>query len=694
MASEGHFKYDALQPRQIRLFKLDLADAAQPLSGSLVTLRHPCTLDVKLINYTSSVLSWNDVRWMLKEGYDALSYTWGDPRSIYPLTLSAPKKVYKGGTLGFDDLANESVTVLIRHNLYALLRQLRQMKYSRYIWIDALCINQTDDAEKAIQIALMRFIYQEARRVFVWLGDASTLEEGAMIILPKLAKILQKTFDAGQKVDPEKPETFDSVGLPTPDHAVWLALGAIMMRPWFRRLWTLQEVVLPGSLDQRPGSIEILCGTKSVSWDDFNEFAVAARSHGIENWTITGVPGTTKSILNGYQSLYMIDICRDAFKRYRWGVSAHILLVVLRWREVTNPVDLIFGMLGLIPPGTRSRIRVDVSLPVQTVFTEFAKYYIQQQNVECILNHTSAIKKLDGLPSWVPNFASREEAPSLGSWWLGYVYLPNSIRDQKPHAGFELEGKWERPTTKHKTWAFHKNSLLQRDIVQDVLNADDPRQIILVPDTDFIQVSGIAIDEVVEVIDCNWGMDYPVDGFPSVEQVQQTVRWEAACLDLAKSMLKVTDGIPDLYVRTLTANLIIWKLNEETCIWWDKDERIDLLSSYREIMKGLRTIVKHGSQMYIPFSQGAVLFWGAVTRATRRRCFFATRNGRIGLGPSDTQVGDTVAVLFYCPTPYLFRRGPVRSRLVGEAYVHDLMYAQALHMLDRGQVEESQWIIE
>ncbi|KAL9123372.1 MAG: hypothetical protein Q9187_000054, partial [Circinaria calcarea] len=411
-------------------------------------------------------------------------------------------------------------TLLIQHNLYTLLQQLRRNQYSRFIWIDAMCINQ-GDAEKSAQIPLMRYVYQEARRVFVWLGEASDIEEGSLAILPALARILEKTIQEGHKVNPEVPTTFDSVGLPMPDHAIWLALGGIMMRPWFRRLWTLQEVVLPRTIHLAPGTIKLMC------------------AHGIENWTITGVVGTSKEALNGYHSLYMIDICHDAFKRLKWGVPPAILIVVIRWKEVSNPVDLIFGMLGLVPRGTSTQITVNVSLPVQTVFVEFAKYYIRNQLVA----------------------------------WL--FYLPAAIADQKYHAGFEAEGKWATPINKHKDWTVFENLHHRRDIFQDFFNTDNARQIALAPDTDYIRARGIALDEVMEIIECNAGMDYPQDDFPSVDQMRQTVHWESACLALARRTLRVTSDIPDVYLRTLNANLMIREMEDGSTNWWDKGERIN-----------------------------------------------------------------------------------------------------------------------
>lgn len=85
-------------------------------------------------------------------------------------------------------------------------------------------------------------------------------------------------------------------------------------------------------------------------------------------------------------------------------------------------------------------------------------------------------------------------------------------------------------------------------------------------------------------------------------------------------------------------------------------------------------------------------------RVTRRRLFFATRGGRIGLGPADTKAGDTVAVAFYCPTPYVLRRrdggGGSRWLLVGETYVHGIMYGEALSLFSDGLVQETSWVVE
>ena len=55
-------------------------------------------------------------------------------------------------------------------NLFAALFHLRDSEKSRWLWIDAICINQAELSERNHQVALMRNIYTYAKRVIVWLG--------------------------------------------------------------------------------------------------------------------------------------------------------------------------------------------------------------------------------------------------------------------------------------------------------------------------------------------------------------------------------------------------------------------------------------------------------------------------------------------------------------------------------------------
>lgn len=61
----------------------------------------------------------------------------------------------------------------------------------RQIWIDAVCINQSDGNEKMQQIGRMAEIYRLARQVIVWLGPghAPNHNDAAIALFPLLSQM-------------------------------------------------------------------------------------------------------------------------------------------------------------------------------------------------------------------------------------------------------------------------------------------------------------------------------------------------------------------------------------------------------------------------------------------------------------------------------------------------------------------------
>jgi hypothetical protein len=85
--------------------------------------------------------------------YEALSYTWGDPAEKSPIHISG-------------------AMFSAQRNLKSALHHLRYLDKVRVLWVDALCINQTDNDEKSSQVARMGDIYKRAEQTTVWLGEA------------------------------------------------------------------------------------------------------------------------------------------------------------------------------------------------------------------------------------------------------------------------------------------------------------------------------------------------------------------------------------------------------------------------------------------------------------------------------------------------------------------------------------------
>ncbi|KAG6356286.1 hypothetical protein INS49_015673 [Diaporthe citri] len=98
--------------------------------------------------------------------YTALSYVWADPPGTTPIIVNG-------------------VETQITLNLEAALRHIRQPSCAAVLWVDALCINQEDLAEKNHQVEMMREIYSGAELVVAWLGSAREDSDLAMELLGK-----------------------------------------------------------------------------------------------------------------------------------------------------------------------------------------------------------------------------------------------------------------------------------------------------------------------------------------------------------------------------------------------------------------------------------------------------------------------------------------------------------------------------
>ena len=152
--------------------------------------------------------------------YDALSYVWGN---------ASLRKWIRLENSHFD--VSKSLEVALRH--------LRHEDSERVMWIDAICINQSDDAEKSQQVKKMQIIYARTSHLVVWVGEASEDSNLAMRTLEQIGEELKEAplwqVDLANvsliRDMSEAIENFD----PKP----WVALSRLFRRPWFERVWVL-----------------------------------------------------------------------------------------------------------------------------------------------------------------------------------------------------------------------------------------------------------------------------------------------------------------------------------------------------------------------------------------------------------------------------------------------------------------------
>lgn len=684
----------------MRLFKLDLNEPDEPLSGKLLSITN---IDFGMLTFTPRL--WyqsfsEDLYYLFDElsdgkGYDALSYCWGDPKEPRPLRVSSiSNKKSSDGKAVTDYEPHRDGTLLIQQNLHAFLEGLRRRRYNRFIWIDAICINQSSQEDKYNQIPLMRYVYEAAELVYVWLGEADAAEERAVLAMPTLNRDL-RALSEGHKLNATDPSSFEKVGIPSPSEEIWRALSTIITRPWWSRLWTLQEVVVAPSdpsfdkkLDYKPPNATIICGESQVQWHIFEDLISVIQAQSLEDWLLTmakpighstAPPLDEDDDRHAFASMEEIRTCRRGDGG--WAISLSSLLLATRRRRATLPADMVIGQSALLDKGVIKKLGLQSAQPARDVFVRYGKHYIRQEVRECLLNHARDAEGMPGLPSWCPNFASRPETVPLTSRRLGPISAYDEARpegDRAPafHAGFttsaeEAGGKWAIPRSRLFHGKFFANILRGRDSARNLYNTDDPRQIQLVEGTDAIRLSGLAADEVAEVV-------------KSDSSSGQALAWHEQCLALARRTLpEDADGF-DAVARTLIAD--------------DRDpaDPQPCAAPYLRLRQHLQAVGVAISPADL--DPDVRQYAETLQRITRRRRFFATRGGRIGLGPVDINVGDTVAVAFYCPAPYVLRRrgggDGGRWGLVGETYVHGIMYGEALSLFSDGRVQETSWIVE
>lgn len=103
--------------------------------------------------------------------YNAISYTWGNPLACRPIVVDGHPR-------------------LIADNLHQFLQQASNIpgRLHSWLWIDALCIDQTNAAERMHQVGLMAQIFGRADEVVVWLGPHHSHSKIAMQALSSTSR--------------------------------------------------------------------------------------------------------------------------------------------------------------------------------------------------------------------------------------------------------------------------------------------------------------------------------------------------------------------------------------------------------------------------------------------------------------------------------------------------------------------------
>lgn len=275
--------YDQLGDGFIRVLAVEPGGFSDPLKGTLIQ----CDLQNTDIDY------------------EALSYVWG--------------RQYPGC---FIEIDNSFLPIF--GSLDDALRHLRKTNGIRYIWADSICIDQYNIKEKSSQVLLMVNVYRKACRVNVWPGLSKESSATGMEILSFLAS--NADFHVNQ---------------PWIRYASELSIAGlndVIHRPYFQRIWVVQEVVVAKHL-------RMIIGRQSFEWstDATSRFLTRLKFAEISpGWEQAGL-----TTVNMTPLIEIVELSVMKARGMRPLVSSLDIVHNMRRRKATDLRDMVFVLIGL-----------------------------------------------------------------------------------------------------------------------------------------------------------------------------------------------------------------------------------------------------------------------------------------------------------------------------------------------------------
>jgi len=320
------------------------------------------------------------------EPYEALSYVWGDPSITKPIVVDGQE-------------------IQVTTNLEAALRHIRKPDGTVIIWVDAVCINQDDNAEKSHQVSMMYDIYKKCSQVYIWLGypaDPAVVKTNPYAFLAHFENnrhfhelpgyFRDKTTG---KLAFQEDEAFMSM---------WESFCLIANSSWWTRAWTVQETIFPLNTT-------VMYGYWKTSWYRIVCAGYRRNSH-MDSPTkccseaLEIFPKPRRIFFNLFMSDVMfVNGPREAHTRGSQD-SFHELVRSFACRDCKDPRDKIFSLLALANTVKYADLKPNYSKNVAEVYTETFCSMLDETDGDfrCLLGHGFGDLGR-GLPSWIRDFS-------------------------------------------------------------------------------------------------------------------------------------------------------------------------------------------------------------------------------------------------------------------------------------------------
>lgn len=616
--------------------------------------------------------------------YYALSYVWGDPKPT-------------------DDIILNGRPFRIANSLAAALKHLRATalfadRTALPVWIDAVCINQADIAERSQQVAIMGSIYSSAECVLSWLGEpdrggryvsdawwTGDEEQAPMSHGFPLIRAVSRYIDSRREDGAlgwndgtvlieqdfqwmaQNPDFYDSDSERLAMNLRWNAIIKINRATYWTRIWIIQEMALASS----PHKHLIFCGAEYVSYqqlNDLHEFLQKVQDQRPARPSF--VPVMLWGILAGrnnmtFTMMHWVNYLREASS----DASARIVPHVSQHCSCTEPRDAVYGLLAVVA----NSVVPDYSKPVAQVYQDWFADSLRRRRSSNLMAWSGighGFTNSLGIPSWIPvlhelsekahdsgmirDLRSAEVDPWLDTLQLeppriigdGLLSIHGVLLETVSEVDFPLQ---EDPT--HERFA---------RFCADFSTRYSGRK----------YKTGLFLLEAVFAV--------LFQGYDSIKKKKLVLPLEPAnVLALAFRLILMpaytdTSQEAEDLKRTVDGNLFDVEDKEAKRSWM---EAYDSAADSREVLDGMRTLFNY-----------LVLFG--------KHAFFLTHNGYLGIGPPRMNVGDRICLVQESNFPSLLRKVGPHWAYVGTCYVQGLSDGEPLQMINAKEVEVEDLILE
>ncbi|KAI0544642.1 hypothetical protein F4679DRAFT_589289 [Xylaria curta] len=518
----------------------------------------------------------------MNQKFQALSYVWG--HAVKPFILETSQ-----GNIG------------LTAPLYFGLQRLRLSDASVFVWADAICIDQGNSEEKSHQIRLMPDIYQSAEQVFVWLGEKAENSDRAMKCLQEISRSLAPGSAPVSEED-------------------WDSINGFFRRPWFRRVWVVQELVLARK-------VTIFCGEQEAQWSDIYKAAKICSKTAKKS-----TAAIMKPIAQQADTILSLGELKDSYHEKSGQCKLLALFESFQHTRATLQRDKLFAFLGLACDAHDPDLDPDYVSSLEVIIRRYGRVFVKRG---CALNLLyRAGYSSDRFPSWIPDWVTDVQRQSISTW-------PSKLgafsASKHPNSKISLshEGK----------------VLIAKGYIVDTIDRVG-------------QLSSdrtLYLQEIFQAVDSL--ASYPGNGNLN------DLKWK---IPIGDTDMPISGTWEEVNFRTSYEAFIEYlKLGEKLTNWEAEVKEMGAMYRIKQFLFRPQELRK---SMW-PFLYTVQEFAERFTNA--KVC--VTKAGYIGIVPGTAKKCDTIALFHGSAVPFLLRAHEKQGRQylhLGECYIHGIMHGE------------------